>query len=341
MKAMLNTLYVTTPQCSLTLDNNAIIVSKPDGEKVRVVSGLVDQIFCFGLKTVSVPLAAFCAEHGISLVFLTRNGRYMGHYQGSIHGNILLRMAQTDLVLHDPLKRTEIVKALLTGKLSNARSFLLREARETAGEKAEILRDAAEKQSDELARVCRETDLESIRGIEGMAANAYFEVFAQMIRVPGMTFSGRNRRPPRDEVNALLSFLYTLLKCDTESALAAVGLDPACGMMHTVRPGRPALALDLMEELRAPLCDRLALALINRRQITGKDFEKDGDGAVLLNDQGRGTVLKAWQEKKKSCLLHPVLNEKIAVGQIPFCQARLLAEVIRGDRERYIPFLWK
>ena len=342
MKKLLNTLYVLTPGSALSLCNEAIQVMVGGEEKLRVPALGIDSIYCFGNGTVTTPLIQFCGERGIALAWFSEHGRFYGRLSGPVHGNILLRRSQFR-VLEDPASRAGIVRSLLVGKLVNSRETLFRAAREcTSEEAAGRLRANAEAIGQLGAQMADAQAVDSLRGLEGVAAKLYFEVFPLMLKSSNaaMVFHGRSHRPPEDPVNALLSFLYTLLKNDVQSALEGVGLDPACGYLHTLRPGRPALALDIMEELRAPLCDRLALALINRGQITAKSFEKLAV-PFHLTDAARKTVIGAWQRRKQETILHPFLGEKVPIGLIPHCQSMLMARVLRGDLDVYPPFHWR
>lgn len=344
MKKLLNTLFVATKDSALSLQNEAIAVKIGSEEKVRVPAAVLQSIYCFGNISISTPLIAFCGERGISLAFFSEYGKFYGRLEGPVHGNILLRRAQYR-TLDDDMRKTELVRTILLGKILNCRECLQRWKREAA-ENADAFISALEKLASlsKLLRDCE--DIDSMRGIEGKAAAAYFDVFPLMLRPASeperqvMKFDGRNRRPPEDPVNALLSFLYVLLKNDVQSALEGVGLDPAAGYLHTIRPGRPSLALDLMEELRAPLCDRLALSLVNRGQITSKDFESLS-APVLLNDGGRKKILTTWQKRKSETLEHRFLHESIPIGLIPHAQAMLLARVLRGELDLYPPFHWR
>jgi len=342
MKKLLNTLYLFTPGSALSLGNEAIVVLVGGEEKLRVPAIGVESILCFGNTTVTSPLIQFCGEHGISLSWFSEHGRFYGRTVGPAHGNVLLRRAQF-LAQSDPNARCAIVRSILVGKLVNSRETLMRAARECTDEDdAGKLRTAANGIGQLGERMGNESTVDSLRGLEGVAAKLYFSVFPLMMKTSdaAMLFNGRSHRPPEDPVNALLSYLYTLLKNDVQSALEGVGLDPACGFLHTLRPGRPALALDIMEELRAPLCDRLALSLLNRGQITGKSFERL-HMPYHLTESARKTVVGAWQRRKQETITHPFLNERVQIGLIPHCQAMLLARVLRGEMDVYPPFHWR
>jgi CRISPR-associated protein Cas1 len=338
MKQLQNTLYVLTPDSYLFLQNEAIAVKVGGVEKVRVPAHTISVIYCFGNVTVSTPLIAFCGDRGIGLVFLSERGRFYGRVEGPRRGNILLRRMQF-AALDDLYFSARLVRSFLLGKLINSREFLLRERRERKVHES-VFTDAIERISSFAAELHECQSIESMRGIEGVAAAAYYSAMPAMLVTDVMKFQGRNRHPPEDPVNALLSFLYTLLKNDVQSALEGVGLDPAAGYLHTLRPGRPALALDLMEELRAPLCDRLAVTLINRGQITN-DLFSQLTPPVYLNDEGRKTVIKAWQARKQETIMHTFLQETVPIGLIPHIQALLLARVIRNELDDYPPFHWR
>ncbi len=342
MKSLQNTLYVTTEDSYLFWENECIAVKVGGKEKVRVPCHGIESVFCFGNTTVSTPLIRFCGERGIGLVFLSENGRFYGRIQGPVSGNVLLRQKQF-LSASDPVFAARISSQFLTGKLLNEKNMLLRRARETADSAvAAELREKAGRIGMLSSDLEQPAGLESLRGTEGAAATLYFSCFDLMLKAkePELRFETRSRRPPKNEVNAVLSFLYILLKNDIQSALEAVGLDPACGYLHTLRPGRPALALDLMEELRAPLCDRLALSLFNRGQLRKKDFQCEL-GEYTIEDGARKMVLSAWQSRKREKIRHPFLGEQIEIGLIPFVQAQMLARYLRGDLDAYPPFVWR
>lgn len=339
MKKLLNTLYVLTPDSYLFCRNETVCVQVGDAEKVSVPAVSIEAIVCFGKMTVSTPLIGFCAEHGISLVFLTEHGQFLARVEGSVSGNVLLRKRQYES-LHEPLFVNTFVRDLLMAKLRNSKCVLLRAAR-TTQEDGVPLHRAAERLGEQAQALARADAVDSMRGIEGAAATIYFSCFDQMLGAGcPFRFETRSRRPPRNEVNAVLSFVYTLLCRETRSAMESIGLDPAAGYLHTLRPGRPSFALDLMEELRGPLCDRFVLTLFHRKQLSAAHFEKNEE-AVFLNEKGRRTVLTAWQKRKEEAILHPFLEEKIPVGLIPYAQAMLFARVLRGDLDRYPPFVWR
>lgn len=308
-------------------------------EKTAIPAKDVEAIVCFGQMTVSTPLLKFCGERGISITFLSTHGHFYGRFYGPVSGNVLLRKKQYESI-SQPEFANRLVQNILLGKIKNSKTVLLRAARKNQEFSQSLT--AAVKQLAELAsqlELCNCID--SMRGIEGAAASIYFSQFDSMVHSPtGFRFETRSRRPPRNEVNALLSFVYMLLVREISSALETVGLDPAAGYLHTLRPGRPSFSLDLIEELRAPLCDRFALSLLNLGQLGTKDFETDSE-AVFLNDRGRRTVLSSWQKRKAETIQHPFLGEKIPIGIIPYAQAMLFARVLRGDLDLYPPFIWR
>ena len=342
MKKLLNTLYVLTPDSYLFCRNENICIRVGETEKLCVPALTIDSIVCFGKMTVSTPLLEFCGSHGISVTFVSENGHFMGRLYGPVSGNVLLRKRQYESMAEEKFCR-KTVQSILLAKLRNSKLVLLRAARTQRPEDArEHLTSGVQQLSDAAAHLLACEDVNSMRGIEGAAATVYFARFDDMLAGnPGKyRFEVRSRRPPRNEVNAALSFTYMLLTGQTQSAMEAVGLDPAAGYLHTLRPGRASFALDLMEELRAPLCDRFVLSLFNKGQLAAGDFDKNEE-AVLLNDRGRRTLLSAWQKRKQEEIIHPFLDEKIPIGMIPYVQAMLFARVLRGDLDAYPPFVWR
>lgn len=339
MKKLLNTLYLLTPNSYLFCRNETIAVKVGGVEKNAVPAKDIEAIVCFGQMTVSTPLLEFCGKRGISVTFLSPQGHYCGRFYGPLSGNVLLRKKQYESINQVEFSN-QLVRDILFGKIRNSKMVLLRAARKQSGD-AVSLTQAVNQLSDLAAQLESCDCIDSMRGIEGAAATIYFSRFDTMLHSPaGFRFESRSRRPPRNEVNAVLSFVYTLLTREISSALETVGLDPAAGYLHTLRPGRPSFALDLIEELRAPLCDRFTLSLFNLGQLGEKDFNSDSE-AVFLNDRGRRTVLTSWQKRKMKTVQHPFLQEKIPVGMIPYAQAMLFARVIRGDLDRYPPFVWR
>lgn len=331
-----------TTDSYLYYENEAIVIKIGGQEKARIPSHTIESIMCFGNTTVSTPFIGFCGEHNIGLTFLSEHGKFLGRVYGAVSGNVLLRKHQYEALANNQVS-CQLVKSILYGKFANSKMVLMKSAREQDDSEAKgRLTLAVEKISQTASALENIEDIDAMRGLEGNAASDYFSVFDDMIKVKDshMIFVRRSRRPPENEVNALLSFLYMLLKNDVQSALEGVGLDPAAGFLHTLRPGRPSLALDLMEELRSPLCDRMALSLINLKQIKATDFEQES-GRFILSDNARRTVIDQWQKRKKEEIIHPFFEQKIAIGLIPYAQAQLLARVIRGDLDEYPAFYWR
>lgn len=346
MRRQLNTLYVTTEGAWLRKDGANIVMEVEGAERARLPAHMLESLVCIGRVLVSPPLLGYCVEQGISVCYLTPNGKFLARVEGPVSGNVLLRREQYRRSEDRP-RCVAIVRNVLLGKIHNQRAVVSRAVRDHGEGLDEAAQSALEHVRKRLQRIADrlvlESDLDVLRGLEGEAAQAYFGVFDHMIRVDSLAlrFKGRSRRPPLDAVNALLSFLYTLLTHDCRSALEAVGLDPAVGFLHRDRPGRPSLALDMLEEFRPLLADRLALSLINRRQLNERDFVALDNGAVLLKDDARKTVLTAYQERKREELRHVFIEEKLPIGLFPAVQAQLLARHLRGDLDAYPPFLWK
>jgi CRISPR-associated protein Cas1 len=342
MKHLLNVLYVVTEESYISKEGETVCVRVGGEDKVRVPVHTLESVVCFGHTTVSTPLIGFLGERGIGLTFLSSTGRFLGRVEGPVRGNVLLRRAQY-AAAQDERRAAHLAYTIVLSKVANARNVMLRAAREHPGQtEAETLRRAA----DELAGIAGQLEaglcVETLRGLEGAAATVYWRIFDAMIRSnrTDFYFHGRSRRPPLDNMNALLSFGYALLVNDVRSALEAVGLDPAVGFLHTVRPGRPALALDLMEELRAWYSDRLALSMVNLRKMQGRDFEQSATG-VYMKEGARRTFIEGWQKRKREEIMHPFVEERIPIGLIPFVQAQLLARYLRGDLDAYPAFYWK
>lgn len=346
MRRHLNTVFVTTDGAYVHKDGANIVVSVDGAEVGRVPAHLMGGIVCFGRVSVSPPLMGFCAAEGISISYLSDHGRFLARVEGPQSGNVLLRRRQYR-VADDPETSLRIARAVVVGKTLNQRTTLRRALRDhgaTMGEdKRAAVDDAQRRLSDAARHAAVAADPDAVRGHEGEGARAYFGVFGALIRVddPAFRFAGRSRRPPTDAVNALLSFLYAILGHDCRSALETVGLDPQVGFLHRERPGRSSLALDLMEDLRAVQADRVALSLVNLRQVRPGDFRADEGGAVRLTDEARKTVLSAYSERKRDEIMHPFLDEKVTIGLLPHVQARLLARHLRGDLDGYPPFIWK
>jgi CRISP-associated protein Cas1 len=346
MRKHLNTLFVTTEGTWLHKDGANIVAEVEGRETGRVPAHLMGSVVCFGRVMVSPPLMAFCAEEGIAVSFLTGYGRFQARVEGPMSGNVLLRRRQYR-ASDDAGESAALAGAMVAGKAANQRAVLRRALRDHGDrlpDEAVARLDDAQRRLGDAARLAADAkEVDTARGIEGAAAAAYFGVFDLLIRSddPAFRFTGRSRRPPLDAPNALLSFLYAILGHDCRSALETVGLDPQVGFLHRDRPGRAGLALDLMEELRPILADRVALSLINRGQVKEGDFEVKDGGAVLLRDDARKTVLATYQERKRDEIVHPFLEERVTLGLVPHLQARLLARHLRGDLDGYPPFLWK
>ncbi len=343
MKKLLNTLYVTSEDSYLSLDGENVVVSDQGQEVGRLPLHNLEGIVSFGYRGTSPALMGACAERNISLCYLSPQGKFLARVSGKIKGNVILREQQYKSFLDDG-KSLEVAKNCIIGKIYNARWVLERATRDHGLQvNVEELKRSSEKLKHSLAQVSDCQSKERLRGIEGEAAQIYFGVFDELIlqQKQDFSFNGRTRRPPLDNVNALLSFVYTLLTNTITSALETVGLDPYVGCLHTERPGRVSLSLDLIEELRPVLADRFVLSLINKKIVTKKGFEKKENGAVLMDDKTRRSLLTEWQNKKKETLTHPFLKEKVEWGMVPYVQAMLLARYLRGDLDGYPPFLWK
>lgn len=341
MRKMLNTLYVTTPNSYLTKEGENIIIKIDGEEKFRIPAHNLENILCFGYSGASPALMAHCASNGIGLAFFSPHGRFLARVNGPVSGNVLLRKEQYRQA-DDQEACTRLAKNFLMGKVANGRTVLRRGMREYDNLSSQV-DSAANYLRDRLSHVQAAGDLDTLRGIEGESARAYFDVFDELIRQQkdNFFFVGRTRRPPLDRMNSLLSFFYTMLHHDMQSALESVGLDPAVGFLHRDRPGRTSLALDMMEELRPVLADRLALSLVNRKQIGANDFYQKENGAILLQPDTKKILLTAWQKKKQEEVMHPFLEEKIPIGLIPYTQALLMARTLRGDLDEYPPFFWR
>jgi len=343
MKQLLNTLYVTSEDIYLSLDGENILANRAGQTVARYPLHTLQSIITFSYAGASPALMGACAERNISLAFCTPYGKFLARVGGETSGNVLLRRKQYRAA-DDPAESCEIAKNMILGKVYNAQHSIKRTRRDHGMRiDAEKLAAASDQLKESFASIMECTALDSLRGLEGAAATVYFGVLDEMIlnQKDVFTFHGRSRRPPLDPMNAMLSFAYSLLGHDCAAALESVGLDSYVGFMHRDHPGRSSLALDLMEELRPCMADRFVLTLINNRIIRESDFEYQATGAVLLNDTGRKTFLKNWQEKKKDTLTHPFLGEKMVWGMVPYLQAMLLARYLRGDLDAYPPFLWK
>ncbi len=343
MKKLLNTLYVTSEDSYLSLDGQNIVVIDKDQEVGRLPLHNLDGIVSFGYRGTSPALMGACAEKNISLCYVTPQGKFLARITGRIKGNVVLRKRQYESS-QSAQESLDIARNCIFGKVFNARWILERALRDHSMQiDTEKVKNASLLLKNSLERVNGCTSSEQLRGLEGEAASVYFGVFDELIlqQKKAFSFNGRNKRPPLDPVNALLSFTYTLLTNMYTSALETVGLDPYVGYLHTDRPGRASLALDMMEELRAVMADRFVLSLINKKIVTAKDFKVKENGAVLMSDDARKSVIQEWQKKKKEVLTHPYLNEKVEWGIVPYVQAMLLARYLRGDLDAYPPFFWK
>ncbi len=343
MKKYLNTLFVTTQGAYLAKDGETVAVRIEQKTVLRIPIHTLDGIVCFGSIGCSPYLMGFCAERDVTISFLTEYGRFLAMVKGPVSGNVLLRRKQFRMA-DSPEISAQAAGFVLTGKMANCRTVLERSIRD---HREKINQENVKKVSKRLLMYIQKEmqngDLDRLRGIEGEAAHQYFSVFDELIsqQKDFFVFSGRNRRPPTDRVNCLLSFVYTLLVHDVRSALESVGLDPSVGFLHRDRPGRPSLALDMMEELRPFLADRLVLSMINRSQVKPDGFIIKESGAVHMDDDTRKAVLTIYQKRKQESLIHPFLNEKIQIGNLFFIQALLLARFIRGDLDGYPTFIWK
>ena len=337
---LLNTLYVTVPDSYLRLDNDTLRVLVGDETRLRVPLHHLQAVVCFGHVGLSAPLMHRLADTAIALVLLDANGRFKARLEGATSGNVLLRQAQHRVAL-DAAFALEAARLIVAGKLKNQRQVLLRGAREAkAGEDEALLTRAAQDLAASLRSLPDAANLDVVRGVEGEAARTYFAALNLLVRPdlrPVFSMDGRTRRPPRDRMNALLSFLYSMWTNDCRSACEAAGLDPQIGFLHAVRPGRASLALDLLEEYR-PWADRLALTLVNRAQLGAEGFAEREGGAVLLEGDARKAVVVAYQERKQEMLTHPLLVESVPLGVVPLVQARLLARHVRGEAASYVPF---
>ena len=343
MKKLLNTLYVTSENSYLSLDGENIVVFEDKKEVGRLPLHNLEGIVSFGYRGTSPALMGACADRNISLCYVTPQGKFLARVTGKIKGNVILRQQQYESS-RDKEISLSIAKNCITGKIYNARWVLERAVRDHS---LQINTDQVKKASvhlkQSLEHIRNSQSKEQLRGYEGEAASIYFGVFNELIlqQKKDFVFCGRNKRPPLDNINAMLSFVYTLLTNQIASALECVGLDPYIGYLHTERPGRVSLALDLIEELRAPLADRFVLSLINKKVITRKNFKTKENGAVIMDDEARKRLLTEWQNRKKETITHPFLKEKIEWGMVPYGQAMLLARYLRGDLDGYPVFLWK
>lgn len=343
MKKLLNTLYITTPDRYISLDGENVVISAERQEIGRVPLHNLERIMMFGGAGASPALMGKCVSESRELVFMSRSGKFLARVEGEVNGNVLLRRKQYR-VADNSQESLEIARNVIAAKLYNSRWVLERTIRDHSMRiDTELFKSKSLFLKNAVDNAMKVENIDILRGIEGEAASVYFSVFDDMIlqQKDDFRFNGRNRRPPLDRVNAMLSFAYSLCASMCTSALEAVGLDAYVGFMHTDRPGRRSLALDLLEEFRAVMCDRFVLTMINKRTISPDQFEMREDGAVLLNDDGRRTFLTAWQNRKDEEIKHPFLEEKVQWGMIPYTQALLLSRYLRDDLDSYPPFLWK
>ncbi|PJB69690.1 MAG: subtype I-C CRISPR-associated endonuclease Cas1 [Alphaproteobacteria bacterium CG_4_9_14_3_um_filter_47_13] len=344
MPQIMNTLYVTQEDSYVRLENDTLCVEVDRQKKLQVPLHHIGSVVCFGTAGMSLPAIHRCADDGVSVILLDRNGRFKARVEGSISGNILLRQAHFAKA-NEPDFCLRIARNMLAGKIRNTRHLMVRGVRDNkdiSTEDALKLKETAQYFGHVIRKLPHLDNMDSLRGAEGDAAARWFSVVSNLLRITdkeAFAMNNRTRRPPLDRFNALISFLYALLLNDCRSAVEAAGLDPQLGFLHTVRPGRASLALDLMEEFRSIWADRLALTLINRQQIQASDFVISEGGAVLLKDEARRTVIISYQERKQEEILHPLTAQKMPLGLAPMVQARVLARVIRGEVEDYIPFL--
>lgn len=343
MKRFLNTLYITTQKTYLHKKGEAIEILLDDKVLASIPMINLEGIVCFGNIRVSPYLLGAAPEYNITISFLSETGKFLARVQGPVAGNVLLRKEQYR-ISDDKTKSAKAAKFILYGKISNQATVLKRALRDH-GDKINVpkMEEAIEYLSNNIKLIDKTDNLESLRGIEGDSAEKYFSVFDELItsQKEDFKFAGRNRRPPLDNVNAMLSYIYTLLYHDMISALECVGLDPAVGFLHRDRPGRLSLALDLMEEFRPFFADRLVLSMINRREIVAKDFVTSASGAILMSDEARKKLIAAYQKKKEDVLTHPYIDKKMHIGILFHTQAQLLARYIRGDIDGYPVYIWK
>lgn len=343
MRKLLNTLYITTPEAYLSRDGLNVVMLVNGSERFRIPIHNIEGIVTFGWSGVSPSLLSLCSEHNVSVSFLTPTGHFCGRVVGPVHGNVLLRRQQYRLADQDDFS-LNLSKCFILAKVANCRNVVHRVLRDHGSdENRTVLHSTMKLLENHLCKINQANAIETLRGIEGTAANEYFSVFDHFIltKKSEFAFNGRSRRPPRDPVNALLSFCYSLLAHEVQAALESVGLDPYVGYLHTDRPGRPSLALDLMEELRPYFADRLALTLINRNQLSINGFIEQNGFGYIMDEDTRKTIISEWQKRKQEEITHPFLEEKVQVGLIPYIQSLLLARYIRGDLDMYPAFIMK
>lgn len=340
MRKLLNTLYILTPNAYLQKDGENVVVRIEQQEAFRIPIHNIEAIVSFSYLGASPGLMQLCVEHQVKLSFHTPNGKYIGSLVGESRGNVLLRRTQYRIA-DDDIMSAHIAKIFIAGKVANHRAVLSRYCRDhhPTNPVDKIINQAILQLKETQSELARSTIKNSILGLEGHAAQCYWSVFDYLILNKDFTFNGRSKRPPKDMVNALLSFFYTILSHDVRSALETVGLDAYVGFFHTDRPGRASLALDLMEEMRAYLVDRFVLSVINKRQVSSSDFIFQGENGVILTEDGRCQLLSLWQKRKRDTITHPYLKESIPIGLLPYTQAMLLTKYLRGDLDNYPVFL--
>lgn len=340
MRKLLNTLYITNPNAYLSKDGENIVVKVDEEETARRPIHILESIVCFNFTGISPALMRLCSEHGVTVSFLNQYGSFQGRVQGRVNGNVLLRRAQYR-VADNKEKSLGISRNFIIGKVANGRKIINRALRDHGSSiNSDLLIEIQNKMLISIDKIKNSTDADELRGIEGEISKSYFRGINELIlqQKESFFFVERSRRPPLDNFNALISYAYTLLTHEMESALETVGLDPYVGFFHTDRPGRVSLALDMIEELRAYMADRFVLSLINRKQINGSGFAKKENGGILMEDGTKKIFLSAWQKRKQEIIEHPFINEKIEIGLIPYVQALLMARYLRGDIDEYPPF---
>lgn len=342
MKKHLNTLYITSDDAFVRKERETFVVEVDHQKVFQAPVHSIENIVCFGFKPLTPVLMAFCAENNVGVSYLSENGRFLARVQGAQQGNVLLRRTQYS-VADNESESLKIARPIIAAKVSNYRSLLLRHMRNHPDENSDGISSAAATMGSRLSDIQKTESLDQLRGYEGECATIYFGVLSLLMTAQGgdFAFSQRSKRPPLDPANALLSFLYAILANDVRSAVETTGLDPQVGFLHQMRPGRPSLALDIMEEFRAYLGDRVMLNLINLKQVTKKDFEIRESGEVRMSEDARKTVITAYQKRKQEEITHPFLDEKMTVGLLPHIQAQLMARYLRGDIAEYPPFYMK
>ncbi len=343
MRKLLNTLFVTTPDAYLSRDGENVVVKIENKERFRIPIHNIEGIVSVGFMGASPSLMALCTERNVALSFISEGGKFLGKVSGSVSGNVLLRRKQYRIADDEEVSRS-LAKLFVAGKVANSKSVLQRAIRDHQEVvNTVVLEKAVITLANKQKQLMRAKSANELRGYEGESAMTYFSVFDQLILHQKSDFimEGRNRRPPLDNVNAMLSFVYTLLMHEIRAALESVGLDPCVGFFHVDRPGRHSLALDIMEEFRPCLADRLVLSLINRKQVTKGGFVKQPAGGIIMDDSTRKEVITAWQKRKQEEIIHPYLEEKIPIGLLPYCQALLMARYLRGDIDNYPVFIYR